>query len=70
MDAPQLELFAPYKHTDPVPDRAVIVSETNLGRFGNRTDVIVVGGRTVRGTSLLECDDADVQYFNNQSPSP
>ena len=67
MDAPQLDLFVPYRHTDPVPTRAVIVVETNIGEFGNRTDVIVVDEGTVRGMALLECDDSDVEYFNTHS---
>ncbi len=43
--------------------------ETDLGAFGNRTDIVVVD-EVVRGASLLECTDSDVFYFNNNSPSP
>ena len=45
----QLDLFVKTIHTD-------------LGPFGNRTDVIVVDEGTVRGTSLLNCTDPAVQY--------
>ena len=64
MDAPQLDLFTPYPAGQ---SRVVIAVETNLDLFGNRVDVIVVDGRTVRGMSLLECDDSDVKYFNYAS---
>ena len=47
--------------------RIVKTINTDLGDFGNRTDIIVVDESTVRGASLLECADSDVQYFNNQS---
>ena len=50
--------------------RVVIAVETNILRFGNRTDVIVVDGEYMRGLSLVECDDSDVQYFNNNSRFP
>jgi len=66
MDALQLELFPP----KPPKSRIVIVVETNLGPFGNRTDVTVVDESTVRGLSLLESKDPNVLYFNNQSASP
>ena len=33
--------------------RVVKTVHTELGRFGNRTDLIVVDGSTVKGTSLL-----------------
>ena len=42
----QLDLFEP-----PLLVRTI---QTNLGRFGNRTDVIVVTERTLGGASLLE----------------
>ena len=67
MDAPQLDLFVPYKHTDPVPSRAVIVVETNIREFGNRTDVIVVDEGTVREMALLESEDCNARYFNEHS---
>ena len=47
--ANQLDLFVTTIHTD-------------LGPFGNRTDVIVVDEGVVRGTSLLNCTDPAVQY--------
>ena len=34
--------------------RIVLAVETNIVPFGNRTDMIVVDGSTVRGMSLLE----------------
>jgi len=69
MDAPQLELFS--LKSQPIPSgRMVWVVETNLGPFGNRTDVMVVDEGSVRGVSLLECSDPEVLYFNNQSASP
>jgi len=64
MDAPQLEFDFP----NPPAGRIVLSVETKIGVFGNRTDLIVVDGRTVRGTSLIECDDPDVHYYNTQSP--
>lgn len=63
MDAPQLELFP----LDSNESRIVIAVETKIGEFGNRTDLIVVDGSTVRGMSLLECIDPDVEYFNMHS---
>ena len=48
--------------------RIVLAVETNLGRFGNRTDVMVVDGSTVRGVSLLQCDDDDVIHSDNLQP--
>ncbi len=66
MDALQLDLFSP----KPPGSRIVMAVETNLDQFGNRTDVIVVDGSNVRGTSLLECDDPDVEYYNIHSASP
>ena len=56
----QLDLFSDQ-------ERIVRTVSTDLGSFGNRTDIFVVGGDVVRGTSLLECDNADVYYFNNMS---
>jgi len=43
----------------------VIVVETNLGVFGNRTDVIVVDGTTTQGPSLLQCDNPAVYHSDN-----
>ena len=60
----QLELFASVK---PPKSRIVISVETKIGVFGNRTDLIVVDDGNVRGLSLLECDDSDVEYYNNAS---
>ena len=62
----QLDLFPLDSHES----RIVIAVETKIGEFGNRTDLIVVDESTVRGMSLLECDNSDVLYFNYQSPSP
>ena len=59
----QRDLFPAYKPES----RIVIAVETKLGRFGNRTDLIVVDESTVRGVSLIECDDSDVRYFNHAS---
>ncbi len=59
----QPELFPSYMPQS----RIVIAVETNIAPFGNRTDVIVVDGSTVRGLSLVECDDSDVKYFNQHS---
>ena len=64
----QLELFNDANVAS--PGRVVFTSSTDLGRFGNRTDVIVVDDSTVGGVSLLECDDESVQYFNGQSDVP
>jgi len=63
MDAPQIELFS----SKPPATRIVLAVETNIAPFGNRTDVIVVDEGTVRGMSLLECTDPDVEYFNMHS---
>ncbi len=60
MDAPQVELFA----NQASPGRVVKTVHTDLGVFGNRTDLIVVDESTVRGASLLECLDPNVIYFN------
>ncbi len=63
MEAEQLDLFSP----NPPPERIVLAVETKIGVFGNRTDLIVVDGSTVRGTALVECEDSDVRYYNAQS---
>ncbi len=73
MDAPkpllQLDLFDGQQSAREGNERVVKVSQTDLGRFGNRIDIFELGS-TLRATSLLECDDEDVRYFNNQSASP
>jgi len=61
----QLELFNSANEAS--LGRVVRTVETDLHEFGNRTDIIVVDGSTVRDMSLLECDDPDVLYFNNYS---
>ena len=58
---PQLDLFLPKQPAG----RIVLAVETNLGPFGNRTDVMVVDKRTVRGLSLLECDNPFVHHSDN-----
>ena len=58
-DAPQANL-----------GRVVKTVDTNLGMFGNRTDLIIVDQGSVRGASLLECDDPNIEYYNNQSADP
>ena len=50
--------------------KVVFTVGTDLGLFGNRTDVFVVDESTVRGVSLLECDNDDVDYYNHQSADP
>ena len=35
---------------------------TDLGPFGNRTDILIVEDGTVRGVSLLECNNPNVKY--------
>ena len=55
---------------NPPESRIVIAVETNLGPFGERTELIVVDESTVRAVSLLECDDADVHYYNGMSELP
>ena len=65
-ERPQLDLFVPI----PQQSRTVIAVETKIPGFGNRTDLIVVDGSTVRGVSLLESDNPDVRFFNNLSESP
>ena len=49
---------------DPRPGRIVRTVSTDLGPFGNRIDILVVDESTVRGVSLLECDNEDAEYFN------
>ena len=66
--ADQLELFNNANQAS--PGRVVRSVCTPLGSFGNRTDLIVVDDGIVRGLSLLECDNPDVDYFNNQSAPP
>ena len=62
----QLDLFSPKQP----PARIVLAVETNIDPFGNRSDVIVVDEGSVRGVSLLECDNVDALYFNNHSAAP
>ncbi len=73
MDAPkqllQLDLFEQPASCQPEGGTIVKVSQTDLGQFGNRIDIFELGS-TGRGTSLLECDDEDVSYFNNFSANP
>jgi len=60
----QLELFG----LDGQPYKPLVKTiHTDLGVFGNRTDILVVDESTVRGTSLLECTDPAVQYHSNAS---
>ena len=66
MDALQQDLFTPYKPEG----RTVLVVETNIAEFGNRTDVIVVDDGNVRELSLLESSNESAMYFNQQSASP
>ena len=49
--------------------KLVISKHTDLLEFGNRYDILIVRGDVVRGVSLLECDNKDVAYFNNNSPN-
>ena len=66
----QRELFpieAQNDASDTEGNRIVIVVETKIGAFGNRTDLIVVDEGTVRGASLIECDDPNVEYYNYAS---
>jgi len=65
----QLDLFNPAYPDGSPAGRIVKVTQTDLGQFGNRIDIFELGS-TLRGTSLLECNDEDVRYFNNQSASP
>jgi len=46
----------------------VITVQTDLQMFGERTDIIVVEGTSVRGTSLLDCPNPDANYYHNMSP--
>ncbi len=43
---------------------------TDLGQFGNRTDVLIVEDGTVRGVSLLECDNPSVEYHYDGQVDP
>jgi len=49
-------------------NKVVKTVNTNLGIFGNRTDIIIVDDGTVRGLSLLECDNPNVTYHHNADP--
>jgi len=49
--------------------RIIISVPTDLGVFGNRIDIFELG-TTVRGTSLLECDNPDVLYASQSSAYP
>ncbi len=64
----QLPLFSPEGQAAASRGEIVISKHTDLLEFGNRYDILIVRGDTVRGVSLLECDDEDVRYFNSQSP--
>jgi len=66
MDAPQLE-FDFEAANEANSSRIVFTVSTDIRPFGNRTDVIVVDGSTVRDVSLVDCDDEEVQYFNHLS---
>ena len=63
----QLHLF---DANEASPGRVVLAIETSLGPFGNRTDLIIVDESNTGGTSFLECDNSDAQYFNHTSKSP
>ena len=65
MDAPQLEFD--FGSPEANSSRIVRTVSTDLGPFGNRTDIIVVDGSTVGGASLIECADPDVDYFNGMT---
>ncbi len=43
---------------------------TDLGQFGNRTDILIVEDGTVRGVSLLECNNPAVSYHPRQASTP
>ena len=60
----QVELFDAHSASS---SRVVIAIDTDISPFGNRTDLIIVDESTVRGVSLVESDDSDVQYFNHAS---
>ncbi len=68
MDAPQLEFD--FDANEARSGRVVFTIHTDLDPFGNRTDVIVVDGSTLGGTSLIECDDPRVEYYNGASEWP
>ena len=61
----QQDFFLPPEAAE---QKIVISKHTDFLEFGNRYDILIVRGDVVRGVSLLECDDEDVAYFNNQSP--
>ena len=48
-----------------VIETGVIRVETNLGVFGNRTDLFLVDAGVVRGASLLECSNPNVEYSDS-----
>jgi len=50
-----------------VSSKLVKTVHTQLGLFGNRTDIIIVEDGTVRGMSLLECDNPNVSYHSEDS---
>ncbi len=59
----QLDLFRDEQAAKESKDPTLIKTiHTDLGPFGNRTDVLIVEKDTVRGTSLLECDNPDATY--------
>ena len=68
MDVPrkhiQLDLFRDQQAAS--FGRVIRTVSTDLGPFGNRTDLFVLDD-SVRGMSLLECDDSDARYFNGAS---
>ena len=43
---------------------------TDLGLFGNRTDIFSVEDGVVRAVSLLECTNPNVDYFHNLPADP
>ena len=66
----QLDIFGYQQAASSAGGRKIVRTvSTDLGRFGNRTDIFELGD-VVRGASLLECDDEDVRYFNQHSQSP
>ena len=67
MDALQLDLFSSVDSPELQAGKLVIAVETKIAPFGNRTDLIVVDGKSVRGMSLLECTNPNVEYFNVHS---
>ena len=51
-------------------ERRVIRSvSTDLGPFGNRTDLFWLG-TTIGAVSLLECDNPDALYYSQSSAYP